>query len=40
MRTSKILNSTEYRIDEQFQNLPIFFSQILIFQIEKILEIC
>ena len=35
MRIGKIANSMEYRMDEQFQNLP-----ILVIRSEKILEIC
>ena len=39
MRISKVASSAQYIIDEQFENCP-YFSQILVLQIEKILEIC
>ena len=38
MRIGKIGSSAEYRMDKQFRNCQ-FFSQILVFRIEKILEI-
>ena len=38
-RIGKIASSAEYRMDEQFQNFQ-FISRTLVFQIEKILEIC
>ena len=38
MRTGEIASSAEYRMDKQFQNLPIFGISI-VFQIEEILEI-
>ena len=34
MKISKIANGTEYRMDEQFQNL-IIFGILIIFQIKK-----
>ena len=39
MRIGEIASGAEYRMMEQFQNLPIFGISI-VFQIEKILKIC
>ena len=39
MRIGKIASRAEYRIDEQ-SKITNFWSHILVFQIEKILEIC
>ena len=39
MKNGETASGTEYRIDKQFRNLPIF--RILkVFEIEKILKIC
>ena len=42
MKIEKIdlYRSAEYRMNEQFQNCQFFFSQIVVFQIAKVLEIC
>ena len=39
MRIGKIASSAEYRMDKQFQNFLIF-GILMVFQIQKILEIC
>ena len=39
MRIGKIASSAEYRMDKQFQNVLIF-GILMVFQIQKILEIC
>ena len=39
MGVGKISRCAEYRMDEQFQNLPIFEISI-IFQIMKIMKVC
>ena len=39
MRIGKIASSAEYQMDEKFKNLLIF-GILIVFQIEKVLEIC
>ena len=40
MRIGEVANSAEYRVDEQFQNLPIFGVKFWFFKLEIFLEIC
>ena len=39
IKIGEIASAAKYRINEQFQNLPIFEISV-VFQIEKILKIC
>ena len=39
MRIGETASGAEYRMDKQLQNLPIF-KMLIVFQIEKIVQIC